>query len=46
MTSSDASGVRLAGDQVVLFLEIYTVKILPLKCYRIYRKIQRHEPCN
>lgn len=29
MTSSDASGVRLAGDQVVLFLEIYTVKILP-----------------
>ena len=47
MTRSDASGVRLTGDQLVLVLrDLYTIKILPhSNATEIYKKVKKYEPC-
>lgn len=27
---------------MLVLRNLYTIKILPLKCYRVYRKVQKH----
>lgn len=46
MTRSDASGVRLAGDQVVWVLRnLYTIKILP-HSDATEESTKKYDPCN